>query len=232
MLVCLCVRVCVWCAVAGLLDERSTFVFDFSFRSARFDVQECSSRGKARQEPRYRVSSTCVPQMYYTYVAKQGEHCSQNKLLLQCSHFSAQLISSASSNPHRTLLSRSPCECVYVCAYLALYKHLSHRPKNNTAIQQQQQQPQNAKLHCKVVAAVAVCCLRSLIASNCRLSAASTLLTYIHTYKQTRTHTRTRIAHAFASAPLNFAAPERTLAPCFFLSFTVGFSFYALYGIN
>lgn len=144
MLVCssACACVCVWCAVAGLLEERSTFVFDFSFRSARFDVQECSSRGKASQEPRYRVSSTCVPQMYYTYVAKQGEHCSQNNtLLLQCSHFSVQLISSASTNPHRTLLSRSPCVhvsvCVYVCAYLALYKHLSHRPKNNTAIQQQ-----------------------------------------------------------------------------------------------
>lgn len=195
MLVCLCVRVCVWCAVAGLLEERSTFVFDFSFRSARFDVQECSSRGKARQEPRYRVSSTCVPQMYYTYVAKQGEHCSQNKLLLQCSHFSVQLISSASTNPHRTLLSRSPCVYICtrmcVCVYLALYKHLSHRPKNNTAIQQQQQQPQNAKLHCKVVAAVAVCCLRSLIASNCRLSAASTLLTYIHTNRLAHTHTHT-----------------------------------------
>lgn len=53
--VCSCARLpvrvclCVWCAVAGLLEERSTFVFDFSFRSARFDVQECSSRGKARQ---------------------------------------------------------------------------------------------------------------------------------------------------------------------------------------
>lgn len=80
------VYMCVCCAVAGLLEERSTFVFDFSFRSARFDVQECSSRGKAKQEPRYRVSSTRVPQMY---VAKQGEHCSQNKLLLHCSHFSA-----------------------------------------------------------------------------------------------------------------------------------------------
>lgn len=139
------------------------------------------------------MSSTCVPQMYYKYVAKQGEHCSQNNtLLLQCSHFSVQLISSASTNPHRTLLSRSPCVhvsvCVYVCAYLALYKHLSHRPKNNTAIQQQQQQ-QNTKLHCKVVAAVAVCCLRSLIASNCRLSAASTLLTYILTHRLAHTHT-------------------------------------------
>lgn len=37
-------RVCV--AVAGLLEERSTFVFDFRVRSARFDVQECSSKGK------------------------------------------------------------------------------------------------------------------------------------------------------------------------------------------
>lgn len=125
--VCSCARLpvrvcmCVWCAVAGLLEERSTFVFDFSFRSARFDVQECSSIGKGRQEPRYRVSSTCVPQMYYTYVAKQGEHCSQNNtLLLQCSHFSVQLISSASTNPHRTLLSRSPCVHVSVCVCMRI----------------------------------------------------------------------------------------------------------------
>lgn len=130
--VCSCARLpvrvcmCVWCAVAGLLEERSTFVFDFSFRSARFDVQECSSRGMARQEPRYRVSSTCVPQMYYTYVAKQGEHCSQNNtLLLQCSHFSVQLISSASTNPHRTLLSRSPCMYICVCVYAHILLFIS-----------------------------------------------------------------------------------------------------------
>lgn len=124
---------------------------------------------------------------------------------------SVQLISSASTNPHRTLLSRSPCvcACVNVCAYLALYKHLSHRPKNNTAITTATKE-ENAKLHCKVVAAVAVCCLRSLIASNCRLSAASTLLTYIHTNRLAHTHahiqtycTRLRKCPPLTSPPLS-----------------------------
>lgn len=82
------VCVCVCVAVAGLLEERSTFVFDFRVRSARFDVQECSSKGMTEN------ATGCPAHVCDICVAKQGEHNAQhqsNKLISAALSF--QLIS-------------------------------------------------------------------------------------------------------------------------------------------
>lgn len=147
---------------------------------------------------------------------------------------SVQLISSASTNPHRTLLSRSPCVCVYVCAYLALYKHLSHRPKNNTAITKTTRRKRQTPLQS------CCCCCRLLLAFIDRQQLplkCCVNVVDLHTYKQTRTHTHPHI-QAYCTR-LRKCPPPLTSPPLSALSLHVSFClsllaflFCALYGIN